>query len=251
MCNAETCLRLRSTVYTMTEPAALDASTQALIAAVSKPRLSPFIAVADGNIREALRLYQWNIELSGAVYESLHIFEVFLRNAVDNQLQVWNAQQVDRISGQPHSCDWLLDPSRLLRRLIGSNIDRAIEQTHTALRGKTARELTHADVVAQLSFGTWRYLLPDRDPGRRRLWADALQAAFPYLDAPTTELVARVDRIYRLRNRVAHLEPLLRSTTVRQDFNAMRWVLAAMNPELESWFTSRQRITTVLRRRQI
>ena len=32
-----------------------------------------------------------NIELAGAVYEALGIAEVFLRNAVDAQLRIWNA----------------------------------------------------------------------------------------------------------------------------------------------------------------
>jgi hypothetical protein len=108
--------------------------------------------------------------------------------------------------------------------------------------------VAHPDIVAQLSFGTWRYLLPDRDLGRQRLWTDALHAAFPHLNGTSADRVARVDGIYRLRNRVAHLEPLLRSGVVRHDFNAMRWVLAAMNPDMDDWFTSRQRITALLRR---
>ncbi len=249
MCNAETCLRLRHRVYPMTGASDPAATINAMVAAISGPRLQPYLFAADGNTREALRLYQWNIDLSGAVYESLHVFEVFLRNALDARLAEWNAAQLDRATGRPHSADWLLDPSRLLRRLIGTNITRATEQASAALRGKRGRLVTHADVVAQLSFGTWRYLLPDRDPGRQRLWNDSLKAAFPYLNATPAALVTRVDDVYRLRNRVAHLEPLLRAGVVRRDLNAMRWVLAAMDPELEAWFVSRQRITHVLRRR--
>ncbi len=226
-----------------------DASISAIVAAISEPRLQPYLVVADGNTREALRLYQWNIDLSGAVYESLHVFEVFLRNALDARLAMWNVAQVDPATGRPHSENWLLDPSRLLRRLIGTNITRATEQARAALRGKRGRVVAHADIVAQLSFGTWRYLLPDRDPGRQRLWNDSLKAAFAYLNAAPAVLVTRVEDVYRLRNRVAHLEPLLRSGVVRRDLNSMRWVLAAMDPELEAWFVSRQRITHVIRRR--
>ena len=78
---------------------------------------------------------------------------------------------------------------------------------------------------------------------------DPVKAAFAYLNAAPAVLVTRVDDVYRLRNRVAHLEPLLRSGVVRRDLNSMRWVLAAMDPELEAWFVSRQRITHVIRRR--
>lgn len=236
----------------MDEPVALDAQSAAVIAAISQPRLGPYLAAARGNEREALRFYQWNIDLSGAVYEALHVFEVFFRNAVDAEISTWNATQVDRQSGRQHSPDWLLDPARLLERLAGANISRATDQARSALRAPRhrGRAASHADIVAQLSFDTWRYLLPDRDPGRQRLWKDALQNAFPYLQEDPRELVRRVDGAYKLRNRVAHLEPLLRPGVVRAELHGMRWVLRAIDPQLEQWFTSRQRVTQVLRRHQ-
>lgn len=63
--------------------------------------------------------------------------------------------------------------------------------------------------------------------------------------------MADVDSVYRLRNRVAHLEPLLRQGAVRTEYIAMRNVLAAIDPNAEEWFTSRQRITSVLRARPV
>jgi len=36
-------------------------------------------------------------------------------------------------------------------------------------------------------------------------------------------LVRKADGIHMLRNRVAHLEPLLRSGVVHQEFTDMRW----------------------------
>lgn len=236
----------------MVEPAPLDPQSASVIAALSQPRLVPYLAAAQGNEREALRFYQWNIDLSGAVYEALHVFEVFLRNAIDVELSSWNATQVERGTGRQHSQDWLLDPARLIERLAGPNISRATDQAWAALRAPRHRGRTvgHADIVAQLSFGTWRYLLPDRDPGRQRLWKDALHRAFPNLQYDPRELASRVDGAYKLRNRVAHLEPLLRPGVVRAELHGMRWVLRAIDPQLEQWFTSRQRVTQVLRRHQ-
>lgn len=230
-----------------------DSRTTALLTAISEPRLGPYLRVANGNVRDALRLYQWNIDLSGAVYESLHAFEVFFRNTIDTRLSDWNASQIDPATESPHSSDWLVDPSRLLTRLVGTNITRATEQARLALRRPRhhGRTVTHPDVVAQLTFGTWRFLLPGRDPGRRRLWTDSLSTGFPHLTGDPSALVSKVDGIYHLRNRVAHLEPLLRSGLVRTEVANMRWVLAAMNPDLEAWFTSRQRVTSLLRRRPL
>lgn len=222
-----------------------------IAARLSRPRLSPYLAVAGGNVKEALRLYQWNVEVSGAVYEGLHMFEVILRNALDERLCGWNAAQPDPATGTTHSADWLMDPAHLLRRLAGKDIAEARRRARIALRTgrKGGRQPGHPDLLAQLSFGTWRFLLPDRDPGRQLLWVQALSQAFPHWTGSPGQLVAAVDDVYRIRNRVAHLEPLLKSGVVRERFNQMRTVLGAIDPVVEEWFVSRQRITATLRRR--
>lgn len=228
-----------------------DPRTAAIVAHLSPPRLTPYLAVAGGNIRDGLRLYQWNIDLSGAVYEALHVFEVVLRNAMDTQLSAWNATQVYAATGRAHGADWLMDPSHLLIRLAGSDIAKAADRARTALRtGKPGGRVPgHPDVVAQLMFGTWRFLLPSKDPGRQLLWSQALSKGFPYLMVKPANLVQRIDGIYRLRNRVAHLEPLLRSGLVHNEIKAIRGVLRAIDPTIEGWFTSRQRVTATLRAR--
>jgi hypothetical protein len=191
---------------------------------------------------------EWNVDVSGAVYESLHRFEVILRNALDEQLCTWNALQPRPMGGQ-HSGDWLMDPSHLLQRLAGGDIAKGSQRALAALRTgrRGGRVPGHPDVLAQLNFGTWRFLLPDHDPGRQLLWSQALHAAFPYLSGQPADLVMDVNQIYRLRNRVAHLEPLLSSGTVRDRFNKMRSVVAAIDPVVEQWFVSRQRITAILK----
>jgi hypothetical protein len=213
---------------------------------ISGPRLAPYLSATEGNVRRALSLYQWNVELSGAVYECLHRFEVILRNALDEQLCGWNSLQRDRRTGRPHPRAWLLDPARLLQRLVGDDIRKATRRAQSALRG-AGRPPGHPDILAQLSFGTWRFLLPDNDPGRQHLWHKALAAAFPSLAGSPADLVDHIDNIYRLRNRVAHLEPLLSSGMVGDRFARMRTVLPAIDPALETWFVSRQRVTAMLK----
>jgi hypothetical protein len=220
---------------------------QTVVAAkISTPRLAPYLTATGGNLRRALSLYQWNVELSGSVYECLHRFEVILRNALDEQLCRWNATQRDRQTGRTHSSDWLMDPARLLRRLAGDDIRKATRRAQTALRGAGTTP-GHPDILAQLSFGTWRFLLPDNDPGRQLLWNKALAATFPKLTGAPSDLVDDVDHIYKLRNRVAHLEPLLNSGMVADRLARMRTVLLAIDPALETWFVSRQRVTTSLK----
>lgn len=210
-------------------------------------RLAPYVAAADGNRRNAIHLYQWNIELSGAVYQALHVVEVALRNAIDTQRCHWNATQIDDATGKYRDSDWLLDPAPLLRRLVREKeLATARDRAEQAIR-RQKRPVAHADLLAQLSFGTWRFLLPDRDPGRQRLWDDAVKGAFPHLERSPKKLVKSVDGIYRLRNRVAHLEPLLDMGNVRRQYENMRLILREINPAVEEWFVSNQRVTAELR----
>jgi len=118
----------------MTPANPLDPVTDAVVAAISAPRFAPYLAAAGGSTRDALRPYQWGIDLSGAAYETLHIFEVFLRNSMDARVSAWNATQTDRSTGRQHSGDWLLDPARLIVRLAGSDIAKATSQAQNALR---------------------------------------------------------------------------------------------------------------------
>lgn len=220
----------------------------AIAARLSAPRLTPYLHATHGNLKDALRLYDWNVAISGAFYESLHQFEVVLRNALDERLSAWNATQVDRTTRRHHSRDWLMDPSGLLQRLTRDNIPKAHQHARTALRA-SGRRPGHADVLAQLGFGTWRFLLPDHDPGRRLLWSQAVNLAFPHLTASPATLVDHVDRIHKLRNRIAHLEPLLDGSMIADRLGRLRAVAAAIDPIAEDWIVSRQRITPVLKQR--
>jgi hypothetical protein len=225
----------------------------AIAARLSAPRLAPYLSATHGNLRDALRLYDWNVELSGAFYESLHQFEVVLRNALDEELCAWNAMQTNPSTGSPHSRDWLMDPSHLLLRLTRDDIPKAQQRARSAVRraGQRGRRPGHSDVLAQLSFGTWRFLLPDNDPGRQLLWQQALDKAFPLRACTPQDLVQHVDGIHKLRNRIAHLEPLLDSAIVADRFASMRVVTAAIDPIAETWILSRQRITPLLRKKPL
>lgn len=216
---------------------------------ISEARLSPYLAGTDGNRKQAIQLYQWNIGLSGAVYEALHFFEVVLRNALDAELSAWNATQ-KRPSGGFHHPDWLTDPSALLFKLTqdGKDIKDATNRAKKATK-RRPQPMTHADVLAQMSFGTWRFLLPDNTAGRMFLWNNALIRAFPHTSGPGKEITKDVAAIHLLRNRVAHLEPLLHTAAVHARYLSMRRVLAAIHPLMEQRFVSTQRITAHIAQR--
>jgi len=210
-------------------------------------RLAPYLASMNGDYKKSIQLYRWNIAVSGAMYEALHVFEVVLRNAMDLQLCAWNASQTDPVSGAAHRHDWLMDPSRLLARLVPAD-DRAMAKQRAAKFLPKGRTLVHADILAQMPLSAWRFLLPDNDPGRQLLWRDALAKSFPHLAMTPRELVDAVEGIYRMRNRVAHLEPLLRTASVKAQMQNIRDVLKAIDGDVESWFSSTQKVSSELQR---
>lgn len=221
---------------------------RAVATLLSPPRLAPYLRASGGNLRAALKFYQWNVEMSSAVYMMLHLVEVFLRNSIDKQLRAWNATQINPRTGRPHGRDWLLDPSHLVERVVRRDeIDKAARRAMLAVRDSATsrRPVTHDDVLAQLTFGTWRFLLPGRDPGRQLLWREAIGGAFPGLRRPVRDLVRDVDRLHRLRNRVAHLEPLLVVAVVSLQLKAARRVLREIEPSAEAWLVSHQQVSTV------
>lgn len=74
--------------------------------------MRPYLAAAHNNEKNALALYRWHLDLTASVQTVLGATEVFVRNAMDKQLQSWNDTAT---SG---SQSWLLtEPASPLRSL--------------------------------------------------------------------------------------------------------------------------------------
>lgn len=170
-----------------------------------------------------------------------------MRNAMDEQLRRWNAGQRDD-RGRQHSADWLLDPSHLVRRLVQADVLERARTRAARVAERKRRPLEHSDVLAQLSLGTWRYLLPDRDPGRRRLWEDALVHAFPASRRPVAALVRDVHRVLEVRNRIAHLEPLLDVRSTERAIAGGRRIVADIEEAVCDWPLSAAEIRDLIDR---
>lgn len=93
--------------------------------------------------------------------------------------------------------------------------------------------------------GTCRFLFPGRnDAGKQRLWDEALHEAIPNLQRSPHQLERAVGGVYQLRNRVAHLGPLINSNVEAQLVN-MCTVIGVMDPDLLLWSSSTERIRAV------
>lgn len=226
----------------------------AVVAAVSDPRLRPYLDRVGSDRDRALALYEWNLEMSAAVYAGLAIVEVALRNAMDPHIGRFNARQPEvlALGGDPNR--WLLNPARLLVKLTTSpSRPRSCGTRGCPLRSSIyvaqdrslqavgqVRKPTHDDVLAQTTFGMWGHLLPtstakQAGKGRARLWVGYVEKAFPYLEQDPTQLTLHVNALRALRNRVAHLEPVLDRHQLRGHLDSMRLVMGAISPSLEEW----------------
>jgi hypothetical protein len=241
---------------------------------ITSARLGTYLAETSGDMTAALRLYRWNIDMAGAMYEALGIAEVFLRNAVDTQLRQWNAAQPTHPTrGISYNSEWVRTPAAPLwgilnpRRRYGTGRHSTYSDAYRrAEKDRDARPLGHRrhghavdhdDVVAHLTFGTWNALLPSKDTSvtppalkpaaQASLWTDAIQHAFPHhRDAVVIKFW--VDRLHSIRNRVAHMEPLLDADPLSYHRTVAR-LLRAIDPVLGDWYSGRSRVPDVWRQR--
>lgn len=208
-------------------------------------RFGTYSTAAGGDQDLALRLYRWNLDLASAFHSSLGLTEVFLRNAIDAQLRIWNAAQ-SKIGGGFHQPEWLLDPARPLNSMTTAARKTAMSN---ATKARAARPpwhprkkapINHDDVLAQLTFGVFARLLPTQDTndkhytGRKVLWSQGLVNAFPAAqnDPDGSTVSDRVARLHALRNRVAHMEPLLEVNATGR-FRDMVRLIGTIDPELQ------------------
>ncbi|GAA4403632.1 hypothetical protein GCM10023147_45350 [Tsukamurella soli] len=200
------------------------------------------------------RLYLWNIRIGAALQEVLVFVEVSLRNSLDRALGEWNPTRGSNPrTGVLYSADWTLDAAPPLRGRIAP----ALAQAHVlADRVRSTREpghprkgepVRHDDVVAQLSFGVWARLLrpAGRADGVDPLWSAALRHAFSPVARDSVAVQRamhdRVDRLVRLRHRVAHAGSLL-DVNVEARLTDAFDILRAISQPAENWCAAMSRV---------
>lgn len=73
-------------------------------AIIARPRLTRFLLATGGNKRKALKLYRLNIRISSKFFSVLSVFEVVLRNKIDEHYKAIFAA----LTGNP---EWLQSQS--------------------------------------------------------------------------------------------------------------------------------------------
>ena len=167
-------------------------------------RLQSYLSASSGDLSRALSLYEWNTRAAGAVIQTVALAEVLVRNTLDHGLAVWAAQR-------PGNLSWF--------DLVPLDV-RGMHDIHEA-RDRATRHgrvpEVHGKVVAELSFGFWRYLTTSRY--LTSLWIPALASSFPHGDPNITTrrllVEHKLSTIGFIRNRAAHHEPIHRRNLAR------------------------------------
>ena len=220
-------------------------------------RFVPYLREAHGDIDRARELYLWASDLAGALFSTIAFVEVGLRNAMDRRLRAWNDQQ-----GIDYGEEWALrkGAAPLLYELVthkslASAQNFASEQSRLRPKSHPRRlvAITHDDVVSHFMFGTWVYLIKPRVWNQplqcQQLWQECLSCAFPYgdpSDSGRERLGDQLDRVRKLRNRVAHHENLL-SVDIRRRLRDMLGILALIDPKLPDLAMQSNRVRTLVR----
>lgn len=197
-------------------------SPERVTALISPARLASYRRDTT-SVAEAVRLYEWNLRASASVLVITGLVEVVTRNALDRELVAW----ADR---RPQRPDWF-DVVPLDRQGSG---DLAKARDRATRAGR--REEVHGRVVAELTFGFWRYLVESRY--HASLWVPALHRAFACgpsdLRVRRAEVARRFQQLHFVRNRAAHHEPI-HSRDLARDHRMALELLHWVSPDAGTW----------------
>lgn len=195
---------------------------------LSNIRLRQYLKATDNN-SEALELYLWNSTISAALLPALSLCEVTLRNTIDFALtniygRRWAYNKAFHIS--------------LPNTKKGFNSRREIEEL--SKKHKNAPD----QIIAETKFIFWQSLLTKRHD--ERIWNTQLNLCFPNMNLtiPVSERRAKIyqtiERVRRLRNRIAHHEPIFYLDT-RAKYEMICQMIGLRCKTTENWIRNHKK----------
>jgi hypothetical protein len=168
----------------------------------SAKRMQKYVLACGGDTRRAMTLYRYNLKLSQEMFTLVSCFEVALRNRIDKQM-------VAHLGN-----DWLRDailPNGALyydRRV--ENTRKIIEKAYNGLMREG--NYSHSKLLSEMEFGVWKYMFSN---AAYALMGQRLLHIFPNKPRSSrqhrydnTYIFQELDYINKLRNRIAHHEPI-------------------------------------------
>ncbi|MHA7134265.1 hypothetical protein [Oerskovia turbata] len=194
---------------------------------LSPERMEPYLAARGGDPEAAVALYRWNCRVAAELSVCIGHLEVLLRNAL-------SAQLTRLADGVP----WYIELAPLLDERAVADIDIARRRAV-----KHGRLETDGRVIAELTFGFWRFLLSPRY--HRTLWMPGLRHALPGIDRSLRGASKVVGEIHELRNRIAHHEPIHTLGLDERHRQVLR-VASWIDPRMPAWIEDECKVVALL-----
>lgn len=200
---------------------------------ISASRMSRYLNGCSGDTRKAMRLYRENLRLSQQMFTIISCFEISLRNAIDKEL-----------TGKLGK-DWLRDSVMSGGIFDNSKFDKTGKIIKKAYKGLSSN-YTHFKLIAEMEFGIWKYMFSNP---QYKATGRCLLNIFPNKPKSTPSahydnsfLFNELDNINKLRNRIAHHEPICfqRSTDVvdltyvTQQYNRIKTLFSWMDIDFKA-----------------
>lgn len=214
----------------MTSATGLDLGTMQSV--LSRPRLTTYEIAAGHDSGRAVDLYRWNAQVASALMFPMHFAEVATRNAVVDALE--------DVYGSNWPWEQTFERSLPTPR-NGFNSRRELIQVRQA-------QPTAGKVVAELKFVFWQKMFTQRFDVR--LWDGRLVGLFPNSgmigDAQLrTRIYADLEVIRRLRNRMAHHEPIF-YRNLTQELAQVLDLVELRSTRLGGWVRSHEQVSPLL-----
>lgn len=178
-------------------------------------RLTSYLIATKGHLPLAIRLYEKNTRLSEALYGVLQGCEVALRNSMHITL----CSGIGRTDWYDH---------------VGLKYRESITIGEAKLKvQRMGKNVIPGQIISELTMGFWiRLLAPQYE---KQLWVPHLHKAFPYYKKPSRVVIfGRFDAIRKLRNRVAHHEPIFNNDGMK-DYKEIMEAVGWICPTTSAW----------------
>jgi hypothetical protein len=158
----------------------------------SEPRMRKYANACAGDKRKTMQLYRYNLRLCQKFYGILNVFEVVLRNAVNNHYITYYSDS-----------DWIVNQSK-----VGGLFAHEKDEIKITANDYKKRGIYNNDkMVSALTFGYWTKLFSKK---RYKMGGKTLLKIFKKKAKGKNQADVYLDltHIREFRNRIAHHEPL-------------------------------------------
>lgn len=155
----------------------------------SSRRFGAYLQRAGHKHEYAIQLYLYNARLAKSLLFPLHILEIVLRNGIDQAFS------------KTFGLDWHLDQK--FRDLLSIESNNSLQKAISRFNKIPSKD----DVISELSLDFWSNIF--RSEYDRSIWQTNIGILFPQNSFTRASLQPEIVRINKLRNRIAHHEPIL------------------------------------------